>query len=153
MNFIKQWALGLAVAAVIGAVIMILTPQGSVEKQVKTAVSLFILVAFMYPFVSDIDFKEIFSDIPAASTQSREEEIRASLAAELEAEMKQSIDEALTQNGIKALHIDIDITVTKDGEVSADRVAVTVAENVSTANAKRILKEKVGITAEIEVSD
>ena len=49
MEYIKQWALGLVLTSVIGTVILIISPSGAMEKQVRLAVSLVLLIMFVKP--------------------------------------------------------------------------------------------------------
>ena len=53
MNEIKQWTLGITVSAIVGAIILFISPEGSTEKFVRTAVSLFLMCAILSPFITN----------------------------------------------------------------------------------------------------
>ena len=63
MNEIKQWTLGITVSAIVGAIILFISPDGSTEKLVRTAVSLFLMCAILSPFITNADPMEIFNSI------------------------------------------------------------------------------------------
>ena len=55
MNEMKQWAFGITISAIVGAVILFLSPEGATEKLVRAAVSLFLMCAILSPFLSNAD--------------------------------------------------------------------------------------------------
>ncbi len=152
MDFIKQWALGLVAAAVAGTAVLLLTPKGVTEKQVKTAVSLFLLVAFIYPFVSDVDFTEVFSFNGIKTAEFDENGTSKILEKSLESEMEMKFEKHLREKGINFRDINIDITVKENNEISVDRIVVT-SEDDNSEEIKSALKEEYGTVAEVEVQE
>ena len=70
MNEIKQWTLGITVSAIVGAIILFISPEGSTEKLVRTAVSLFLMCAILSPFITNADPMDIFNSLELTETQS-----------------------------------------------------------------------------------
>ena len=63
MNEMKQWAFGITISAIVGAVILFLSPEGATEKLVRAAVSLFLMCAILSPFLSNSDPTKIFDSL------------------------------------------------------------------------------------------
>ena len=49
MEALRTWALTVAIAALAGGIVRLLTPRGSVEKAVRVVVAVFLLAAFLSP--------------------------------------------------------------------------------------------------------
>lgn len=153
MSEIKQWAYGITVAAVIGAVVLALSPKGSTEKLVKTAVSLFLMCAMLYPFISGANPTELFKkikmpDIDTSLSQSNSAEMY------LEDELKQKIAEILAENGINDADISIDISIENENEMKINSVLIFAAEEFENQfeKAENALRSQLGIETKIEVN-
>lgn len=152
METVKQWAMGITVSAVIGAVILVVTPKGSTEKTVRTAVAIFLLCAILTPFMTGINFDEIFSGIKKSEPITTDK-IESQIAHQTEDAVKEKISEILNENGIKSAEINIDISMNKDKELSVDKVKI-FAEKIysdSFEKAQKEIKNKTGIDVKIEV--
>lgn len=139
MDFIKEWTLCVAVAAVAGGIVLILSPKGSVEKAVKTAVSLVILCIMLTPFTSGLKLelpKNI--DIPSQTDIADNSE-------ELFREMiYEKISKIAEQNSIKNPQIDIDITINENNEMIINSVTIT-ADGGDLENTKKQVSRELGI--------
>ncbi len=151
MDFVKEWALGLVVAAIAGTVALVLTPHSAVEKQVRTAISLFLLVAFVYPFISDVDTSDIFSSIQIQYPESADDTGMMYIAESVKSETQSKIAEVLERNGINYKEINIDISVKENNEVEIKRICVLVENESDVTRSENILKEDLEILAEAEV--
>jgi len=49
MEALRSWALTVAIAALAGGIVRLLSPKGSVEKALRTVVAVFLLSAFLSP--------------------------------------------------------------------------------------------------------
>ncbi len=152
MTLIKQWALGLVIASVAGALALIISPQGAVEKQVRTAVSLFLLVAFMSPFVSEFDFDDLFS-YQSVSAYDGSSQISNNIAKKFESDIKNRINNLLSKNGIEANKINIDVIITDNNEMKLEKAVVVVKNGINDAEVKHLIKENLGLVVEIEVEE
>lgn len=149
---IKQWAYGITVAAIIGAIVLALSPKGSTEKLVKTAVSLFLMCAILYPFISGANPIELFEkiELPEFDTSiSQNDSARNFLTNEL----KEKIAEILSQSGINDTDISIDISIENENEMKINSVQIFAAEEFKNQfeKAENALRSQLGIETKIEV--
>lgn len=149
---IKQWAYGITVAAIIGAIVLALSPKGSTEKLVKTAVSLFLMCAILYPFISGANPIELFEKIELPEFDisiSQNDSARNFLANEL----KEKIAEILSQSGINDTDISIDISIENENEMKINSVQIFAAEEFENQfeKAENALRSQLGIETKIEV--
>lgn len=149
---IKQWAYGITVAAIIGAIVLALSPKGSTEKLVKTVVSLFLMCAILYPFISGANPIEFFEkiELPEFDTSiSQNDSARNFLANELQ----EKIAEILSQSGINDTDISIDISIENENEMKINSVQIFAAEEFKNQfeKAENALRSQLGIETKIEV--
>lgn len=148
MDVIHSWAVGMCAAAVIGAVATALIPSGSLEKSVKTVVSVFLLCALVLPF-----FKENLASQRYISTNFDEaNEINQSISDEVgrqtEKYLKFSIEEILQKNGISCDDVIIEMEV-KDESVSVSGVIIK-NPSADASTVKNIIKQELGVEATVE---
>ena len=116
MNEIKQWTLGITVSAIVGAIILFISPEGSTEKLVRTAVSLFLMCAILSPFITNADPMDIFNSLELTETQSAAQ--AGNEAAEyLQNELKGKILDILKECGINNADISISINIENGNEM------------------------------------
>ena len=63
MTEIRQWAYAVTISAIVGAIILSVTPGGSTEKLVRAAVSLFLMCAILSPFLKGADPMKLINGI------------------------------------------------------------------------------------------
>ena len=154
MNEIRQWAFGITISAIAGAIILFFAPGGSTEKLVRTAVSLFLMCAILSPFVSHADPMKIINALELPEAQSAP--TTSDEAAEhLQSEIKEKISDILNECGIKNADIRISINIENGNEMKIDSVQIfaeKIYEN-NFENAEKNLKNQLGIETKIEVSE
>lgn len=142
----------MTVAAVIGAVILSVAPGGATEKIVKTAVSLFLMCAILYPFISSEEARGILknSELPDIEIS---ESNQGGAENYLEERTKEKISAILTESGIKDPDINISISIDNGNEMKINSVTVAAAEEYKDLfeNAQANLKAQLGIEVQIEV--
>lgn len=142
----------MTVAAVIGAVILSVAPGGATEKIVKTAVSLFLMCAILYPFISSEEARGILkiSELPDIEIS---ESNQGGAENYLEEKTKEKISAILTESGIKDPDINISISIDNGNEMKINSVTVAAAEEYKDLfeNAQANLKAQLGIEVQIEV--
>lgn len=152
MSEIKQWAYGITVAAIIGAIVLAISPKGSTEKLVKTAVALFLMCAILYPFISGANPTELFEkiELPDLDTSLSQND---SAQGFLEDEMSKKITDILTESGIKDPDISIDISIENENEMKVNSVQILAAEEYKNLfeKAEIALRSQLGIETKIEV--
>lgn len=152
MEEIRLWAYGVTVAAVIGAVILSVAPSGATEKIVKTAVSLFLMCAMLYPFISGEEARGILKNAELPDIDISESD-RGGAESYLEEKTKEKISAILSESGIKDPDINISISIDNGNEMKIDSVTVAAAEEYKDLfeNAEASLKTQLGIEVKIEV--
>ncbi len=148
MDTVRQWVLTVAVSAAAGAVVLMLSPEGSVNKSVKTAVSLFLTATMVMPFVRGFSFdvQDIVPDTGAGQpdlTASVEEQMRTALETELE--------KILSENGIKALEINIDMNIS-DNEITVKKIEIKAENGGNISEVRNRISRETGAEVVIEVS-
>lgn len=142
----------MTVAAVIGAVILSVAPGGATEKIVKTAVSLFLMCAILYPFISSEEARGILKNAELPDIEISESD-HGGAENYLEEKTKEKISAILTENGIKDPDINISISIDNGNEMKINSVTVAAAEEYKDLfeNAQANLKAQLGIEVQIEV--
>lgn len=150
MELIKEFTVGLVIVCVTGAIIIILTPEGSIEKQVKTAVSLVMLLCFIYPFCSGIELNFSF-DIPTETESkiSSEELFIDTFRAQLISDIKKY----LSENDINVSDIEIVMHTTDESEILIESVTIYLFADSKpkTEITQQLIKNKFGIDSRAEV--
>lgn len=134
-------------AAVIGAVVTALIPSGSLEKSVKTVVSVFLLCCMILPF-----FKENLASQRYLSTNfdeaiETETALSSEISKETEKYLKLSIKEILQKNGISCDDVIIEMEV-KDESVKVS--SVVIKTTADSEKVKSIIKQELGVEATVE---
>jgi hypothetical protein len=150
MELLKEFTVGLVVVCIVGAVVIVLTPEGAMEKQVKTTVSLVMLLCFIYPFcnVSDLNFDLSF-DVDSAVETSPDE----LLAESFKSQLISNINSLLKSMGSEPRKIEADIHISDGKEIFIEQVTVYLsADDFSEQeNIKRTIRDKLGVVCRTEV--
>lgn len=152
MNEIKQWALGITVSAIVGAIILFISPEGSTEKLVRAAVSLFLMCAILSPFLSNADPMKIINGLELPEVQSAPS-ANDEATEHLQDELKEKIFDILEEVGIKNADIRISINIENGNEMKIESVQI-FAEKIYENQfeiAEKNLKNQLGIETKIEV--
>lgn len=153
MAEIKQWAYGITVSAIVGAIILSVSPGGSAEKLVRAAVSLFLMCSILSPFLSGAKPAELIDSLrlPEVETQKTDN----SAATEyLEENIKEKISDILAGSGIKNADIRISINIDDGNEMQIESVSILAdkAYENNFKTAEENLKSQLGIEVKIEVN-
>ena len=150
MNTLRQWALTVAVSAAVGGIIHMLSPGGSAGKSVRTAVSLFLLIAMLSPFAAQIDL----TSFPTMTYVHNETaDLTDAVREEMKTAAEKEISRILSDCGIKTESISIEISMDKNNTMTVERIEITAqggAENVKKAEER--IKSEIGADVKIEVT-
>lgn len=151
MEIIKDWTAVLVLTSVIGTIVLILSPSGSIEKQVKTAVAIVMLAVIVSPFLSGLKSEnklEIKYEDYDEETLNYEDQFVLSF----EKTLSNEILTLLNTNGIQVKDIRIEAN-SDNGNVSIEKVVVCIDENNEYDKSKilKLIQDKYGIIAETEV--
>ncbi|MBQ8784375.1 MAG: stage III sporulation protein AF [Clostridia bacterium] len=150
METIRLWVTGLASAAVIGAVVLVLTPGGGAEKAVKTIVSVFLISSMLLPFVKGAELS-LDTELPDEEEVIQNENgISEAMAEQFEVKLRETIENILSQKGIHTRSVSIDIKTNGD-EISVEKVTVVIKKESANnlASAKEILENELQIKADV----
>lgn len=154
MTEIRQWAYAVTISAIVGAIILSVTPGGSTEKLVRAAVSLFLMCAILSPFLKGADPMELLNGIELPEAQSSE--TYGNETAEYLQEMtKEKIFDILIECGIKNAVISISINIENGNEMKIENVSIIAEKEYENQfeNAEKNIKARLGIEVEIEVKE
>ena len=152
MTFVKQWALTVAVAAVIGAVIHMLSPSGRTGKIVKTAVSFFMLLSMLSPFAKSVDIPDFNIHVPETLSQP---DMTEAVKRQMKTETEKKIREILEEYGIKPDGINIDINISTENVMTVEKIEITAreADGINIEKAEEKIKSEIGADVRIGVAD
>lgn len=147
MEALHLWVTGLCSAAIICAVVTLLTPSGAMEKSVKSVVSVFLICMIILPFFKEkLTFSTNSSNIldeSSSTAESMNNEVRM----QTESYLKSTVEGVLNKNGISFREVVIDMEMT-DNSISIKSVTVFGVEK-DVQNVKDILYKETGINAEV----
>lgn len=153
MEYIKQWALGLVLTSVIGTVILVVSPSGSMEKQVRFAVSLVILIMLVRPLTGLLDIKDISFENNGILNENASYASDDYFVVAFKNELNNKLVELIENEGINVIETEIEVSVNDEKEVAVESVAVFIADTNEISTVKNLIKNEYGIIAEVEVSD
>lgn len=147
MEALHLWVTGLCSAAIICAVVTLLTPSGAMEKSVKSVVSVFLICMIILPFFKEkLTFSNNSSNILDESS-STAENMNNEVRMQTESYLKSTVEGVLNKNGISFREVVIDMEMT-DNSISIKSVTVFGVEK-DVQNVKDILYKETGINAEV----
>lgn len=149
MHFLNEWALGIVIASITSVIILILAPQGALFKQVRTAVSLFIMIAILYPFFISENIDTELSDFEFDKNTYSQLDSENIIVSELKKELKNKIVSTLLAENIEVEKIEIDISINEENEMSVNRIKIEVDEHYDEAMIKDLLYERSGLHVEV----
>ncbi len=161
METFKSWALSAVTAATVAAVISLLTPSGNFEKTIKILITLFVLAAFVVPFVkSDVfaDFSGVTDGIKEVIEDNElEKEVREEVADSLQNAVKAEISAYLLQNNIDVKYIGIKVCVEDDNNIFVEKITIALSEYIQTEEFEKYIATRFGVAPDFvleqEVSD
>ena len=153
MEYIKQWALGLVLTSVISTVILAVSPSGSMEKQVRFAVSLVILIMLVRPLTGLLDIKDTSFKNNGILNENASYASDDYLVVAFKNELNNKLVELIENEGINVIETEIEVSVNDEKEIAVESVAVFIADTNEISTVKNLIKNEYGIIAEVEVSD
>ena len=153
MEYIKQWALGLVLTSVIGTVVLVLSPSGSMGKQVRLAVSLVLLIMLVRPLTGLLDIKDTSFKNNGILNENASYASDDYFVVAFKNELNNKLVELIENEGINVIETKIEVSVNDEKEVAVESVAVFIADTNEISTVKNLIKNEYGIIAEVEVSD
>ena len=149
----KTWAAEICAFAVAAGMLRMLVPKGSVVRIYRLVLCSVMLCVVLGPLL------KLFPQLSHALTQSSSPHAPSSSFSEAVQEQSlEAMQESLTSLAAQTLekasipYMDISVllTVTEDNEVALAKLEVTLPTSSSATQAKEVLKEKLGLEAEVK---
>jgi len=153
MQTIRAWMLTIALSALAGGIVWLLTPKGSVQKAVRTVVAVFLLCAFLSPLLNrqGIDFAFLLPEEAAAPTiPGFDETVSRQLQSAVEQELTRRIFSVLEEQKISG-QILVRTDILPDGGINIATAKVALPAGTNTSGLKKRLAEAAGTEVEISV--
>ena len=155
MPTLRTWALSVAMAALAGGVVWLLAPKGSVQKAVRTVVAVFLLCAFLSPFLTrggvslDWIMPELLG-VPAAPAL--EETVARQLKTAVEEELRRQILSVLEERGVSG-EISLDTSIWPDGSIEIVTAKVVLPPGTGTRGLAAEIKARAGLDVEVTAGE
>mgnify|MGYP002524391022 CR=1 FL=1 len=152
MESIQSWAFAVCAAAVCGAVMNMLLPDGSEKRIFKTVLCLFMLCSILSPILST-DFSDLSTELDFGESSAQNGNITGELlslsAEEVQSTIISDAAAALREKGIAADNISAEVNISPDGSINISRFSVAVSSG-NPDEIKKIVEQKTGLSPEIE---
>jgi len=151
METLRTWALTIALAALAGGIVRLLTPKGSVEKSVRVVVAVFLLSAFLSPMFQrngeGLDW--LFPEVPAVTQITPLQlEIARQMQSTVETELTNRMQRVLDTRGLDG-QILLNTDILSDGSIEIVTARVTLAQGGGTRGLAAALAAEAGFEVEI----
>lgn len=147
METLHLWVTGLCTAAVISAVVTVLTPSGALEKSIKSVISVFLICAMIMPFFkAKININNNSSIILDESNETATD-MNEAVCEQTENYLKSTVEEVLEKNGISFREVIIDMKI-EDDNISVNSVTVSGVDK-DAQTVKDILYKELSLNAEV----
>ena len=144
MDFFKEWCFSVCVALIISVIFSLLTPKGSMKSFYKTMISLFILIAFIYP-LKDFSFKNFDFDFENSAF-----EIENELDSGYESSLNTAVKNTLKNSGITGCNVDSRVNYnSKNNEIEITGVEVFIPDEYSKKEVESLIFEQLGINSRV----
>ncbi len=152
MEVIKRWIICVCVSSVISGIIYLLCSDFSAKKAVKSVVSVFMICAFLYPF---IDGKSIEFDFPEIEISSSSEELKNSITEEMKStvsfEAENKVREVLKSIDITEItDVKCETDLNENNEIFVRKITLNLDEKFSSKKKQIEANLKELFTAEVE---
>jgi hypothetical protein len=155
LEALRNWAICVALSALAGGVIWLLSPKGAVQKALQAVVAVFLLCAFLSPLFtqSEITLEWIAPEpqnapVSPALEKTLLEQQRLAVEQALEAQLRQTLE----GRGITEAKFLIQTDILDDGSIEIVAVqAVLPAGSKNSEALQTALREATGLEVEIQV--
>lgn len=131
LSFFRQWALGVCLAALTGAIVYAVSPQGAVKKALRTAVAAAVMCAIVLPFAKaglDIDFDLSETDTSAVVSSELESAVEYQLTAAYADAVVSRADSILRESGQPECEITVVTDINEDGSIFIKRADIRLSD-------------------------
>ena len=151
MEALRTWALTVAIAALAGGIVRLLTPKGSVEKAVRCVVAVFLLSAFLSPMFSrgGVSLDWVFPELVEPPVISALElELMRQVQTAVEAELHGRMERVLVGRNLEG-QILLSTDILSDGSIEIVTARLVLPPGSGTGGLVAQLKAETGMDVEI----
>lgn len=132
MDLLKQWIISLIICAIVGAVVNILSPKGSIERVMKVVVATFLICAFLSPFISG-DGMETDFELPEFSEHKSDlsDSISSSLLAHAEKQTESETISLLESLEVEYISAEAVAAINEENQIYIKTITVIADEKFS----------------------
>lgn len=160
MSVIKTWIFSVCVAAVVGSIVQMLVPSGSMEKVMKVVVGIFFLSCVFVPLVTIIpnikyDFEIGTAEQVAQISEGMQQIKNEQIIDYANAQISDAIAGLLDRNNINYKKISVDYNITTDSSISINEIEITMQNdyNGQAKQATLLLEKETGIKTFVSVEE
>ena len=153
METLRSWALTVALSALAGGIVWLLTPKGSVQKAVRTVVAVFLLCAFLSPLFRWSGNLFDWALPEPLTLAGLDESASRQLQAAVEQEIRGRIGEVLQARGIQfqSGQILLETDILPEGSINIAAVGVILRRGTDTDGLREELGAAIGLDVEVIV--
>ena len=151
MESIQNWAFAVCAAAICGAVMNMLLPEGSEKRIFKTVLCLFMLCSILSPILST-DFSDLSTELDFGESRAQSDitgELLSLSAEEVQNAIISDTAAALREKGVAADNISAEVNISPDGSINISRFSILISGG-NPDEIKKIVEQKTGLLPEIE---
>ena len=130
MEALREWVLGICIAAVAASIVKIISPSGGMQRTMKVISAVFMLCIIISPLIGEVSFdfdaESYAVEIPDSSELS--ERIEEQTDIYTKAQLKALIETYLKREGIERAHISIIMERDENSQISVIRADVYVED-------------------------
>ncbi|MDR1733965.1 MAG: hypothetical protein LBR73_03685 [Oscillospiraceae bacterium] len=152
LESLQSWAVSLALAALAGGLVWLLSPKGSVQKSLRTVAAVFLLCAVLQPVFQMGGIEDLFAGYSQEVLQPQlEAESMKQVQAALEAELEAQIGTLLAEQGIAGAQTEIQTVPVTGGGISIQTARVVLPAGFAdkAADIEAALTDKFGFEIEV----
>lgn len=156
METVKNTVFSLCVTAIIGSVLFHLLPKGSFQKLFRLIFCLFFLCSLTSPFIrnsfenrvgiKENEWEKKYIDIEGENIFTESEDF-------IEKELERKTRAFLEENGIVSNQIDVDIHISKDGNIFIERFSIVMEAKDALPELADKIEEIIGIKPEFQFGE
>lgn len=160
MSALKTWVFSICVASIVGAIVQMLIPNGSMEKVMKVVVGIFFLSCVFVPLVTLLPNIEYDFELDSGDEVKRIAENMDYVTANQTIEyantkITDAISYTLDRNNINYKKIDVNYNIAEDSSISINEIEITMEEEYKgqATEAASLLERETGIKTFVSIEE
>lgn len=154
MESIQDWAMTVCITMAGASVFSMLVPNSNLKKVVSFTIQLFFLSSLISPLIlhpPQLDFTAIYQE--AAPTEELEAVVNSQTQNLAEEQLRQQLEQLLSQNGYKIEQIEIHINQTEDNGQTEIILTCDPSEQTRQAELSALIERQIGVSPQILYTD